>query len=99
MRRRNVNAPDTAGIRADWEARGFSFELWSDPPGQAWSGFVHETDELVMLLEGEVEFSFAGEAIRPGIGEELLIPAGVRHTVVNVGAARNRWCFGYRLRR
>ncbi len=98
MRRWNVNAPDTAGIRTDWEARGFSFELWSDPPGQAWSGFVHETDELVMLLEGEVEFSFAGEAIRPGIGEELLIPAGVRHTVVNVGAARNRWCFGYRLR-
>jgi quercetin dioxygenase-like cupin family protein len=88
----------SAAVKADWEARGFSFELWSDPPGQVWSGFVHATDELAMLLEGEVEFSFAGKTIRPGIGEELLIPAGVRHTVVNVGATCNRWCFGYRIR-
>jgi hypothetical protein len=41
------------------------------------------------------EFSFAGKTIRPGIGEELLIPAGMRHMVVNIGSARNRWCFGY----
>ena len=93
-----MNAPDTARIKADWKARGFGFELWSDPPGQVWSGFVHETDELVMLLEGEVEFSFPGKTVRPGIGEELLIPARARHTVVNVGCARNRWCFGYRVR-
>ena len=41
------------------------------------------------------KFSFAGKTIRPGIGEELLIPAGMRHMVVNIGSARNRWCFGY----
>jgi quercetin dioxygenase-like cupin family protein len=93
-----MSAPDTAAIKADWEARGFSFELWNDPPGEVWSGFVHEADELVMLLEGKVELSFSGETVRPGIGEELLIPAGARHTVVNVGSARNRWCFGYRVR-
>ncbi len=93
-----MNTPDTGRITAEWEARGFSFDLWSDPPGQVWPGFVHERDELVMLLEGELELSFAGNTMRPAIGEELLIPAGARHTVVNVGRARNRWCFGYRRR-
>lgn len=85
-------------MKADWRRRGFGFKLWSDPPGQVWSDFVHDTDELAMLLEGEIEFSFGGKTYRPGIGEELLIPAGARHTVVNVGAAANRWCFGYRFR-
>ena len=33
---------------------GFSFDIWSDPPGRAWRGFVHSTDELVVLLEGEL---------------------------------------------
>jgi len=61
--------------------------------------FVHETDELAMLLEGRIEFSFAGKTFRPEIGREVLIPAGERHSVANVGAIRNRWCFGYRLRR
>jgi mannose-6-phosphate isomerase-like protein (cupin superfamily) len=90
---------ESAAIRANWEMRGFSFEIWSDPPGQVWSDFVHETDELAMLLEGRIEFSFAGKTFRPEIGREVLIPAGERHSVANVGAIRNRWCFGYRLRR
>lgn len=85
-------------VMTDWRRRGFSFELWSDPAGQVWADFVHETDELAMLLEGEIEFSFGGNTFRPAIGEELLIPAGVRHTVVNVGSIRNRWCFGYRIK-
>ena len=35
---------------------GFSFDIWTDPPGRAWRGFVHDTEELVVLLEGEIEF-------------------------------------------
>lgn len=94
-----MSVRQSGAVRADWRRRGFSFELWSDPPGQVWSDFVHETDELAMLLEGEIEFSFGGKIFRPVIGEELLIPAGARHTVSNVGSTRNRWCFGYRSRR
>lgn len=94
----SAQAREVSAVRSDWQRRGFSFEIWSDPPGQVWSGFVHEADELVMLLEGEIEFSFGGKTYQPRIGEELLIPAGARHTAVNVGSTRNRWCFGYRLR-
>jgi quercetin dioxygenase-like cupin family protein len=75
---------------------GFSFDIWSDPPGRAWRGFVHSTDELVVLLEGEVEFVVGGVVHRPETGEELLIPAGVVHDAVNIGRTTNRWAYGYR---
>ena len=83
-------------IRVDWARRGYSFEYWIDPPGQVWPDFVHDVDELVVLIEGELELEFAGSRMRPAPGEEVLIPAGTRHTVRNTGGAPNRWCFGYK---
>jgi quercetin dioxygenase-like cupin family protein len=50
---------------------------------------VHDTDEIVMVVEGDVEFEIDGQAHRPphrpSPGEELLIPAHARHTVRNLG--------------
>ena len=83
-------------IRADWARRGFSFEYWIDPPGQTWRDFGHRVDELLMLVEGEIELELDGRVMRPALGEEVLIGAGVRHTVRNVGGTSNRWCFGYK---
>lgn len=37
-------------IETDWAARGFSCELWTDPPGQTWEDFSHATDEVVIVL-------------------------------------------------
>jgi mannose-6-phosphate isomerase-like protein (cupin superfamily) len=82
-------------IKADWARRGFSFEYWIDPVGQTWRDFVHDVDELVILVEGEIEIEFEGTALRPEVGEEVLIPANARHTVRNAGSTANRWCFGY----
>ncbi|MGE3536969.1 MAG: cupin domain-containing protein [Candidatus Tectimicrobiota bacterium] len=87
---------EAAQIKHDWAARGFSYTLWEDPPGQVWQDFIHETDELVTLLAGAIELSFQGQTVRPQIGEEVCIPARVRHTVRNIGHVPNRWCFGYR---
>ena len=83
-------------IKAGWARRGFGFEYWIDPPGQVWRDFVHDTDELVMLIEGEIELDLDGKTLRPSLGEEVVIPAGVRHTVSNIGETSNRWCFGYK---
>ena len=83
-------------IRADWAKRRFSFEYWIDPPGQTWRDFVHDVDEVVMLVEGEIELAFGGVTVRPRVGEEVLIPARTRHTVTNTGNGSNRWCFGYK---
>ncbi len=83
-------------IAADWAGRGFSCELWTDPPGQRWEDFTHRTDEIVTLLEGEMEFEIEGRAVHPAKGEELLIPAGAVHSARNIGKTTARWLFGYK---
>ena len=87
---------DETKVKKDWAARGFSCDLWVDPPGRVWADFVHDTDELVMLLEGEEEFKMNGEKYRLQVGEELLIPAGAYHTAANVGKTTSRWLYGYK---
>lgn len=83
-------------VAAQWKSRGFSCDLWVDPPGQEWLDYVHEVDELVMVVEGEVEFEFHNKRFRPRPGEELLIPRGVRHSVRNLGSETSCWLYGYR---
>lgn len=90
-------APDIAAIEADWARRGFSCEVWTDPPGQVWADFVHDVDELVVPLEGRIELEFGGRTLCPATGEEVFIPAGATHTVRNIGGTVSRWLFGYRL--
>jgi len=85
-----------AQIENLWHSRGFSCDLWTDPPGQEWIDYVHSVDEVVMLLEGELEMEMQGKRFRPKIGEEVLIPASVSHTVRNVGATTARWLYGYK---
>ncbi|WP_245817450.1 cupin domain-containing protein [Hydrococcus rivularis] len=87
---------DYSQIKQNWEKRGFSFGVWSDPPGQIWADYTHDTDELVMLAEGEIELSFGGQILRPRVGEEILIPAREPHTVRNIGQTTNRWYYGYK---
>jgi quercetin dioxygenase-like cupin family protein len=87
---------DHAQIAADWAARGFSCELWVDVPGQQWEDFTHATDELVIVLEGEMEFEIEGQVRHPRSGEELLIPARAVHSARNIGATTARWLFGHR---
>ena len=88
--------PDQSEVAAEWRARGFSCEMWTDPPGQVWADFVHDVDELVMTIDGDVEYEFGGKTYRPPPGEALLIPAGARHTVRNLGDVTSHWLFGYR---
>jgi quercetin dioxygenase-like cupin family protein len=89
-------SPEVNEVAERWRARGFSCVLWVDPPGQVWLDFVHEVDELAVVLEGQVEFEIAGQVHRPAPGEEILIPARARHSVRNLGAGESRWLYGYR---
>ncbi len=86
---------DQQAVAASWRSRGFSCDLWVDPPGQVWADYVHEVDELVMVVLGEVEFEVDDVTHRLEVGEELLIPARTRHTVRNVGGTESRWLYGY----
>ena len=83
-------------IAKDWKTRGFSFGVFVDPPAQVWSNFVHDTDELVLLVRGEMELEMQGRTIRCVIGNEILIPAKVVHTVRNTGQTGSQWLYGYK---
>jgi len=85
-----------AQIEQNWHSRGFSCGLWVDPPRQVWEDYVHQTDELLMILEGELELEMQGRTFRPKVGEEVLIPAQVTHSVRNVGGTTARWLYGYK---
>lgn len=56
---------------------------------------MHTTDELAMIIEGEVEFEIEGICHRPASGQELFIPAGAKHSVRNLGKTQARWLYGY----
>lgn len=80
-----------------WTAtRGFTCDLWIDPPGERWDDFTHATDELVTVLEGDMEFEVEGQVHHPKPNQELLIPAGAVHSARNIGSTTARWLYGYR---
>jgi cupin 2 domain-containing protein len=51
---------------------------------------------VVMILQGDVEFEIGSQVLRPAVGEEVLIPAGVVHSVRNTGNITSRWLYGYK---
>ena len=83
-------------IKKDWNTRGYSFRIFKDLPGQVWEDFVHKTDELVVLAEGQIEIEIEGESQQPLIGKEVFIPAKAKHTVRNIGKTINAWYYGYK---
>ena len=83
-------------IKKEWGQKNFSFGIWIDPPGQVWSDFTHDTDELFMLIEGNVELTVGNKKFLPTIGDEILIPANALHTVKNIGNSESRWAYGYK---
>jgi mannose-6-phosphate isomerase-like protein (cupin superfamily) len=93
--RGDADSVDRRAVAQDWRERGFSCDLWVDPPGQRWEGFVHSTDELVVLMEGELEVGVGEESARVAVGDEWFIPEGAVHSVRNVGKSTARWLYGY----
>lgn len=93
-----VDDVDIEGVRGRWLAQGYGCDMWVDPPGQIWRDFVHQVDELVLVVEGELEMTVSGALRRMGPGDEVHIPAGAPHTVHNVGGCTARWLYGYRTR-
>jgi len=87
---------DENQIRKSWNSRGFSFGIWQDPPGQVWSDFTHEVDELFMGVEGEVELIIGGHLMHPKKNQEVIIPANCKHTVKNIGTTKSCWYYGYK---
>lgn len=89
---------DMTEVEQRWRREGYTCDLWVDPPGRVWSDFVHEVDEVVCVVEGEIELETLGRTERLAPGDEIHIPAHAVHTVRNVGGTTARWLYGYRTR-
>ncbi|MEJ2009431.1 MAG: hypothetical protein P8Z30_14965 [Acidobacteriota bacterium] len=72
---------DPGSVAEVWARDGFSCDLWVDPPGQQWLDFVHQTDERVVVKEGEIEFEVEDARAMLGPGDEVFIPAGSRLSI------------------
>ena len=86
---------ETQQIQSSWHARGFSCDLWIDPPEQVRRDFRHEVDELVLLVDGRAQIELGGKVVKMQPGDEMTIPAGMRHTVRNCGDGPARWLHGF----
>jgi quercetin dioxygenase-like cupin family protein len=90
-----MNKVNIKEVSRNWAERGFSCDTWIDRPGQRWEDFVHVTDEVVIVLEGKMEFEVKGKIYRPNIGVEVFIPANAKHSARNIGEITARWLYGY----
>ena len=79
----------------EWNSKNYSCDLWIDTPGQRWLNFSHETDELVLVIQGKIRLEVGGDTMELGPGNEALIPAGANHSVYNIGGTETRWFYGY----
>ena len=52
---------EQTNVAKQWAGRGFSCAIWTDPPGRVWADFVHDVDEIVMLIDGKSRCYFGGE--------------------------------------
>ena len=86
---------DRAAVAADWRLRGYSCGLFVDPPGQKWLDFVHDCNELVTPVEGRLEMHVGKERFLLEPGDEVFIPTGAMHSVINAYDGTSRWLYCY----
>ena len=82
-------------VARDWARRGFSCDLFVDPPGQQWNDFVHGCNELVTVAEGRLEMTVGDQTSILEEGDEVFIPKRAVHSVRNIHTGTTRWYYGY----
>ena len=87
-----VNRTD---VGRSWKERGYSCDLFVDPPGREWNDFVHHTNELVTVIEGKLRMVIEEEEMTASPGDEIFIPKGANHSVKNIHSDTTRWLYGY----
>jgi len=96
LQSRAYSAPiDRERVRRDWADEGFSFGVFRDPPGQEWNGFMHDSDEYVLVAEGKLAISVGREDLTAGPGDLVRIPRRVVHSLKTLSSSGSVWLYGY----
>ena len=56
---------------------------------------MHQTNELVTVIDGQLRLTVAKEAIVLNVGDEFFIAAELYHSVKNISDSETHWLFGY----
>jgi len=64
---------------------GVSLMLGELQPGEGPALHRHAYDEAFVIAEGTASFTIDGSEIEAGVGEVVIIPAGVPHAFINAG--------------
>jgi len=84
-------------LERNWTERGFSFGVGTIKAGDAVDEAIHEDmDELVLMENGEYEFTIGNESFKQNGSVEVLIPAGSVHSIKNLGQRDSKIYFGYK---
>ena len=84
-------------LERNWTERGFSFGVGTIKAGDAVDEAFHEDmDELVLMENGEYEFTIDSESFKQNGSVEVLIPAGSVHSIKNLGQRDSKIYFGYK---
>ena len=86
---------DRDHVAKDWASRGYGCGVFVDPPGRQWNGFVHDTNELVTVVEGRLGLRVGTDHFVAEAGDEVYIPRGVEHDVHNLHDETTHWLYGY----
>jgi len=86
---------DHSTARADWQREGFSFGVFRDPPGQQWNNFTHQSDEYVLVAEGQVKIDVGQQTAICEPGDLVRIPRQVPHSLETLSADGSLWLYGY----
>jgi len=82
-------------VASNWKSRGYGCHTFSDPPDRVWNDFVHQTNELVTVVDGRLELTIGNQTVFIQPGDEIFIPRGATHSVRNCSNTKTSWLFGY----
>ena len=84
-------------LEKKWTERGFSFGIGTIKSGDGVDEATHDDkDELVVMESGKYEFIIGDKIFTNEGGTEVLIPAGTKHTINNIGTKNSKIYYGYK---
>ena len=72
--------PKEETLRQQLEAEGYDVFRWRDEAGADYQPHSHERNESLWIVHGEMVFNAAGQELRLGPGDRLMLPKGTVHT-------------------
>ena len=84
--------------RKNWNEKGYSFSTGSITLEKGVDQASHENkDELVVVVNGLIEFTVDDDTFTANCDTEIYIPAKAIHSISNIGSEVSVIYFGYRL--